>query len=79
MCGSSQQQRHYHWGREHSGVRVGDEEGATGQVEALHATQTGVHDALYMQYCVCGHVHTYVRMYTLYVYTDKHGCIFTYY
>ena len=39
-------------------MRVGDEEGATGQREALHAAQTGAHDALYMQCCVCGHVHT---------------------
>ena len=58
MCSSGQQPHHHHWGREHSGLRVGDEEGATGQREALHAAQTGAHDALYMQCCVCGHVHT---------------------
>ena len=78
MCGSGQQQHRHHWGREYSGVRVGDEEGATGQGEALHAAQTGAHDALYMQYCVCG-MHKRITMHTLYVYTGKHGCICTYY
>ena len=47
MCSSCKQQRHHHRRGEHGSVRVGIEEGATGQGETVHAARTGIH-AFYM-------------------------------